>query len=637
MFESIRNHQRILQLILVILIFPAFAFFGLPAYDRMTGGDSIATVAGTQITMPEFEQAQREQMDRLRESLGDSFDPSMLQEPAVQREILEGLITRHTLFWAAREENISVTDDELRRLITGIPGLTDEEGRFDRERYATLLAARGMSEAGFEYEQRRELAIRALPESIGLTALPPKPVVERLLRTNEQVRAVSMRVFRAEDYVASTESGEAEFRKYFEENPREFEIPEFAKVEYVVLRAEDVAARIELDPKAVREYYDQNPGSFGAPEERHASHILVATGAEGREAARARIEALKAEIDAGKAFDTVARETSDDAASKDSGGDLGWFRRDDMITEVADAAFGLEKAGEIAGPVESEFGWHLVRLEGIREAAIKPFEEVREDITRELRAQQARLRYGEAAEDFSNSVYEQGDSLAPAAEQLGLEVMTADEVRRSGARDPSSPLNRPAVLRAIFAPQSLSQRQNTEAIDIGNGSLLAARVIDYQPARMPAYEEIEAEVAARVKALEAARLAREAGERALAQAREAGAAAEGFGETQKISRMSAASLGTEAVQAIFGADPESLPGFVGVPQGSSGYAIFRISEVEDLDAARVDERLRAYRDQASSLYGQAETAAVFELLRARADVKVRMDRLTSSRDDEDEE
>src|SRR5690606_29853906 len=137
----------------------------------------------------------------------------------------------------------------------------------------------------------------------------------------------------------------------------------------------------------------------------------------------------------------------------------------------------------------SEFGWHLVRLDGIREAEIRPFDEVRDEITQQLREQQARLRFGEAAEDFSNTVYEQGDSLVLAAEQLGLEVQTAAGVRRNGTDDPSSPLNRPAVLRAIFSPESLSQRQNTETIDIGDSSLLAARVVAHQPARTPGYEE----------------------------------------------------------------------------------------------------------------------------------------------------
>lgn len=634
MFESIRNHQRILQLILVILIFPAFAFFGLPAYDRMTGGDSIASVDGNPITMQEFEQAQREQMDRLRQSLGDSFDPALLQSEAAQREILEGLIVRHVLFWAAREENISVTDEELRRTITRIPGLTDENGRFDREGYANLLAARGLTEAGFELEQRRELAIRALPEAIGLSAIAPAPVVEYVLRANEQVRTVSMRVFRAEDYIDRTQAGDEDFRKYFEENPAEFQVPESVKVEYVVLRPEDVAARVELDPRAVREYYEQNKARFGAPEERRASHILVEIGEEGEEAARAKAEALKAEIEGGRDFAEVARASSDDTASRDSGGDLGWFRHEDMVTEVADAAFGLAKAGEIAGPVRSEFGWHLVKLDDVREAQLRPFEEVRDEITQQLREEQARLRFGEAAEEFSNTVYEQGDSFALVAERLGLEIRTADEVRRNGTDDPSSPLNRPSVLRAIFSPESLSQRQNTEAIEVGDSTLVAARVVDHRPARTPAYEEVEAEVAARVRAQEAARLAREAGEQALAAAREAGEAAEGFGEPQKVSRAGAASLGPETVRAIFGADPEKLPAFVGVPQGSNAYVIFKVSAVEMPDDQLVEERLRAYRDQAADLYGQAETAAAFELLRQRADVKVRLDKLASRDEDE---
>ena len=190
------------------------------------------------------------------------------------------------------------------------------------------------------------------------------------------------------------------------------------------------------------------------------------------------------------------------------------------------------------------------------------------------------------------------------------------------------------MLRAIFAPESISQRQNTEAIEVGGSTLVAARVLEHRPARTPAYEEVEAEVAARVKALEAARLAREAGEQALAAAREAGNAAEGFSEPQKVSRVGAASLGTEAVRAIFGADPDKLPAFVGVPQGSSAYAVFKVSEVEMPDEEKIEERLRAYRDQAADLYGQAETAAAFELLRERARVEVRLDKLASGDDEQ---
>jgi peptidyl-prolyl cis-trans isomerase D len=636
MFETIRTHRRILQLILVILIFPAFVFFGLPAYDRMTGADAIASVDGKPITMEEFAQAQREQMDRLRQTLGDSFDPALLQTPAAQREILEGLIVRHVLFWAAREENISVTDDELRRTITRIPGLTDENGRFDRERYANLLAARGMNEVGFEMEQRRELAIRALPEAIGLSAVPPGPMVEHLLRANEQVRTVSMRAFRAEDYVGKTQSTVEDFRKYFEENAAEFQVPESVSVEYVMLRPEDVAARVELDPRAVRDYYEQNKARFGTPEERRARHILVAIGEADADAARAKAEALKSEIAGGKAFADVARASSDDPASRESGGDLGWFRHEDMVAEVADAAFGLSKPGEVAGPVRSDFGWHLVMLDEVRPAETRPFEEVRDEITRQLREEQARLRFGEAAEEFSNSVYEQGDSFALASERFGLEIRKAEGVRRNGTDDPSSPLNRPAVLRAIFSPESISQRQNTETIEIGDGGLLAARVLEHQPARTPPYEEVEAEVAARVKAREAARLAREAGEQALAAAREAGAGAEGFGEPQKISRVAAASLGPEAARAMFGADPAKLPAFVGVAQGANGYMVFKVSEVEMPDAQKIEERIRAYRDQAADLYGQAETAAAFELLRQRAGVEVRLDKLASARDEDDQ-
>lgn len=636
MFETIRNRQRLMQLILLILVFPAFAFFGLPAYERMSQGASIATVGGTPITQEQFEQAQREQMDNLRQRLGDSFDPALLRTPAIQREILDGLVTRQTLAWAAHREKIAVSDDELRQFIAGVPGLTDDKGNFDRERYASLLAARGASEAGFEYEQRRELALQAIPEAIGLSSVLPRPMVENLLRANEEVRVVSARTFLAADEVGRTGTDDAAFRKYYEEHPKEFERPESVKVEYVVLRPEDVAARVHLDPGAERQYYDANPSRFGTPEERRASHILVSAGNGDADAARKRALELKAEIEAGRPFAEVAKEASDDTASRDAGGDLGWFARGDMVAEVADAAFGLKDVGEVAGPVRSEFGWHLVQLDGIREASIRPFEDVREEIGKELREQQARLQFGEAAEEFSNSVYEQADTLAPAAERLGLKVQTAEGVRRTGIDDGDSPLNRPAVLRAIFSPASLEQRQNTETIELGNGGLLAARVLDHQPARVPAYDEVEAEVGARVKALEAARLAREAGEKALDEARKAGAAATGFGEAQKLTRASAAALGPDAIAAIFNVDRSALPAFTGLARGND-YVIFKVTEIDGPPQEKVDERRPVYREQAASLYGQAELAAVIALLREQAGVTMHLDQLPSARDEDEDD
>jgi peptidyl-prolyl cis-trans isomerase D len=213
-------------------------------------------------------------------------------------------------------------------------------------------------------------------------------------------------------------------------------------------------------------------------------------------------------------FDKLAREHSKDPGSAANGGDLGWFGRNMMVKPFEEAAFGL-KEGQTSDIVESDFGFHIIRVTGVRGSQVKPFEQVRAEIDTALKREAASKRFAEVAEQFSNSVYEQPDSLQPIADRLKLTVQTIENVTRSGVpAKPGAPqIFGPRLIEALFSTESLSNKRNTEAIEVASNTLVSARVIEHRPAATRPLSEVQDDIRTRIEQRETARLAREAGEK----------------------------------------------------------------------------------------------------------------------------
>ena len=630
MFDSIRKHQRILQFLLLILIFPAFVFFGVSGYDRfLSDGDSVASVDGSKIARQEFDQAMRRQLEQMRRVLGDQVDAKLLDTPAARAEVLEGLISQRVLFNAALANKVTISDAQLRQTILEIPGLKQADGSFDKERYRVLLSSQGMSEPVFEAQLRRDLAIQALPEAASQSVIVPRTVVEQVIRLQEQVREVRELAFKPADFASRVMPSDDELKKYYEDNAAAYETPESAKVEYLVLSAQSIAKGITLSADDVRTYYEQNKARYTTPEERRASHILITVddgaGADARTAARETADALLKQLRAGGDFAALAKANSGDTGSAAQGGDLGYFNRGAMVKSFADAAFALKKEGELSDVVETEFGYHLIKLTGIKPGVGRSFEEVRPEIETELRQQQAGAKFAEAADAFSNMVYEQADSLKPAAERFGLTVQTLDSLSRSGADLPKdSPLANPKLLTALFSAESIRTRRNTEAVEVGGNTLVSARIVEHRPAKRKPYESVQAEVRAAVVDAQARRLANEAGAKRLAELR-GGAAATGFGDVRGISRAAATTVPAAAVDAVFKAATDKLPAYVGVELGARGYAIYQLVKVVDPAPELLAQRRAAYEQQIVQAIGQQQIADLIESLKAKAKITRRLD------------
>jgi len=398
-----------------------------------------------------------------------------------------------------------------------------------------------------------------------------------------------------------------------------------------LLGVKELEAGIVLSADDVRTYYEQNKSRYTTPEERRASHILInldpSASAADKASARKKADEILSRLRGGADFAALAKANSQDPGSATQGGDLGFFQRETMVKPFADAAFAL-KDGELSEVVESDFGLHLIKLTGIKASAIKPFDQVRLEIEAELRKQQASKKFAESAEAFSNTVYEQSDSLKPAAERFGLKIETTDVLRSGAGLAPESPLANRKLLDALFSQDSITNRRNTDAVEVAGNTLIAARIVEHRSAQRKAFEQVREEVRERIIVTESQKLATAAGAARLAELIQTGTDA-GFSPVQKVSRVAPGKLSAAALSAVFKASVDKLPVFVGVDLGASGYAIYRIDSVTDPTPEQISKSREAVGVQVQSLFGQAQAASLQDGLRAKAKVTTRLQALSA--------
>ena len=641
MFDTVRSHQRILLAIILLLIMPAFVFFGISGYDRMFGrSDDVAVVAGERISRQSLEAAHRQQMEQFRQMAGGQIDVSLFDTPQARQQTLENLITQQALLAQARSQRITVGDAEVRKAIAAIPVMNGPDGKFDYERYKTVLAQQGMSPAAFEAQMKQDLSLQMLGRSLQDSAIVPQSVVDRIYGILEERRTVRVRNFDPKPIEDRIEPTDEQIQKYYDANAAAFTLPEAVDVETLVLDRStlDVPKPSEADLQA---YYEQNKARFGEPDQRRASHILIKaeSSAEAKAAAKAKAEALLAKVQADpSSFAAVAKAESSDPGSAAQGGDLGWFARDMMVAPFSDAAF-VMKEGETGGPVESEFGYHVIQLTGIKGAAAKPFAEVRDQIEQTWREQEAARRFNEQAEQFNNLVYEQADTLQPAADRFKLKIETEKNVTRTPSRaaktDPASPLANDRLRTALFSENALRSKRNDEALEIAPGRVASARVIAHQPATREPLAAVKDRIRAAVIVEEAAKLAITQGEEALEGYRgDKDRSLEGFGPPLTVTRAQPGELQPDSAAALYALPPEPIPAYTGVARSSTGitaqggvasggYQILRLEKVEGPADPAADSRKNLYRQQAERLAAQAATQAYVEAVRARTAIERR--------------
>jgi peptidyl-prolyl cis-trans isomerase D len=626
MFDFVHKHKRLLQLVLGLLIVPPFAFWGIQWTQRdFVGAGEVASVGGQKITDQEFGEALRQQQDRMRRLLGRNFNAAMLDSPAMRAELLEGMISQRLLAGYVARGSIAVSDDQMWETIWSIPAFQDN-GRFSKERYLALLQAEGYTPGTFQASVRRDLALQQVTGALSDSGIASKSVAQRLARLAQQQREVAEYVIPADPRAPQAQPAADAVRAYYEQNPAQFQVPEQISIEYVVLDQDALAAAEPVGADAVKSYYEQNAAKFGQPEQRQASHILLAYKPNATDAdkakVRARAEQVLAEVRKSPgSFATLAKKYSEDPGSAAKGGDLGTFARGMMVPQFEDAVFRM-KPNEISGLVESEFGIHVIKLTGIKPGKTRPLEEVRPEIERDLRRQVAQRRYPEAAESFSNTAYEQPDSLKPVADKFHLQVRRAEGITRQSA--PVEMLNQPRVLSALFSEDVVANHRNSEAVEVGPSALMAARVVQHKPASQRPFEAVKADIERQLALKEARAIAAKRGAERLAELKKGNAGAVTFGPAKTVARDRSAGLQPAALSRVFGADAAALPAYVGV-EVPAGYAVYRISKV--LDTEPDDARRRAVQTELGRANGEQEFRSFLAGLRSGTSVEINREAL----------
>lgn len=622
MFDAVRNNKKIVQVFLVLIALP-FAFFGVESFRDGGAGVDVAKVGEVKISQQEFQQAVREQQDRLRAQLGE-LDPKVLDNPEFRQAILDDLIDQRLLFQEARKRHLFASDDAVRQAIMAVEAFQDN-GQFSQQRYEALLSAQGMSPAGFEAQVRQDLALQQLAGTIGRSGIVSQRVTDKVLALQSEARHVQEFVLPVENYVAKVKLEDGAAKKFYDENTEQFRTPDQAKVEYVVLTPESLA--VEVSEAEIKAWYDGHKERYQQPEERRASHILIAAEKLGKDKARQKAEEVLREVQAKPAaFAELARKHSDDPGSASQGGDLGFFGRGMMVKPFEDATFAL-RDGEVSGVVESDFGFHIIKLTGQHVAREKPLAEVRGEIERELKSSAVARKFAEAAESFSNMVYEQSDSLQPVAEQFKLKIQRSDWIGRE-ANPAAGVLGNAKLLAAVFSDDTIQNKRNTEAVEVAQNTLVAARIAEYQPASVQPLAGLQATIEKLLVNQEAQKLARADGEARLA-ALQSGTDKLAWGADKVVSRMDARLLPPQAAPLVFRMDKSKLPGYAGVDLPGKGYALYRLSKVTP-GAALDTARRQGLQGQLRSLAAQQEVAMYLSALRARYKVDVNQKALASS-------
>jgi peptidyl-prolyl cis-trans isomerase D len=625
MFEFIRTHQRLMQILLALLIVPSFVLVGVSSYQNRGGGEnSVATVDGQPITQQEWEAAQRKQMDQYRQMMGPQFDPKMLETPEAKQAILDNLVAERSLNSEVSKTHMTVSDDSLGKTVSAIPAF-QKDGKFDLATYTAVLAAQGMTGPSFDARMRHDMAMQQLAGSVQATAFAPRSVTTRLSDINDQEREVQEVMFPIAEFAAKVNVTPDMVKAYYDKHPEQFQVPEQVKAEYVVFDPTAVESQVSVSDAEAADFYNKNQKRFGTEEKRAASHILIATKKGGSPAdlaaAKAKADAVLAEVRKNpNDFAKIAKAQSQDPGSAELGGDLGTVEKGAFVKPVEDAIYAL-KEGQVSDLVQSEFGYHIIKVTSVKPAAQKTLEEAKPEIVAELKKQKMSKKYSELAEIFTNTVYEQSESLKPVADKLGLKIETVDGLaRKSNPALRNAPYNNDKFLAALFSVDSIKNKRNTEAVEAAPSTLISGRMVEFKPAAKRPLSEVEAAIRQRVTQDEALRMAKQAGEAKLAAAKASGDAT-GFGEPKAVSRTKEPGINTTAAMAVLKADVSKLPAYLGVEVPGQGYGVYRIGKVSQ--AAQPDQaRRKQEADQISQVLGQQEMYGYIEALKQKAKAKV---------------
>ena len=507
MLQSIREGVgRWIAGIILALIAVAFIFWGVD--PTIMGTTFAAKVNGENISLIEFDRALQNQQSQYQELYRVQLTDEL--QRSLRLAVIEDLVQGEALSQRVDSEGYRVSDARLAQAIRSMPEF-QVGGEFSMDVYRSQLTFSGLSPTAFEEQQREQLGLIDLQAGIGVSAFYTPAEFARYVELFEQEREISYALFTADAYLDQVEIDDAQVLAHYEANKDRFFSEESVDIEYLELARADFSDDIEVNDEVLEAFYEQEQFRFQTDEDRRPRHILINSIEESPEA-EARAMDVMARLDAGESFEDIAAEVSEDPGTSGQGGDLGWLSRGTGAFQ--DAVFDMEP-GELRGPVKSEFGYHIIRLDDIREGEIRTFEAVREELEVEYRTVRAEELFFEAAQEMDALAFDAFDELTSVAADMELTLQSHAGLTRSGTSSPF-PVADPAV-QAAFSYEVLELGENSRLIEILDDHVAVLRVSAHNPPAEQPLEDVRAEIEAELARTAAEALADAAAADFLAQ------------------------------------------------------------------------------------------------------------------------
>lgn len=502
MLQTIHDKLKgIFAVAILVALGIVFVFWGVN-FSSNIGGMSKAKgieVNGREIPVEEVRRTYQEQMSRIQAAMGDAGVPEEMRA-SIQQRVLDDAVRQELIRQRTAKLDFEATDGEVLETIREVPAF-QVDGKFSADAYHAALSSIGMSPERFEAEQRQYVLARQLDRGLYASAFVLPGELDRQVALRDEKRTLGWVAVLAKSFESAVVADDAAVAKYYEANASRYRTDEAATVDFVELDIDAFAAKADVSEAALRQYYEENKSRYTQPGRRHARHILFAAGGDDK-AAEARAKKAAERAAAGEDFATLARELSEDPGSKESGGDLGDAERGDFVGPFADAVWSM-KPGEVRGPVKTEFGWHVIKLESVSAETTKPFEDVRAELESEYRHAQVEKAFGDAQEALDTASFEAQGDIAAVAQKTGLPVKRIEQYTRAGSAELGGTLK---VTEAVFSPDVLAGRE-IRTVELAPGKVVALAVKSYAPSKPKPLDAVRAEVTAAWRLEEAGRLA----------------------------------------------------------------------------------------------------------------------------------
>ena len=493
------------------VIILVFAVWGIGSYFEGVSEIIVATADKIEINQQTYQQAMSDRRRRLVQMMGRNVDAELFSSTAFKRQVVEELIDTTLQNETLHASGFRISDAQLAALIQNT-AVFHTDGQFDRDRYELLVQNSGMTIQGYESYQRQQGVVDQLVRGLGQSAIVSTNSIDKAWKLLDQRRIASYTTLEFDNFLDDIQVSETAIEKEYQANLDGYFEPASIQVDYLKLSVEDLGTRLDVDEADILRMYEDNPDRYRQPGSRSASHILLSVSPDAADAqidqVRQRASEIVARARGGESFASLAEVNSDDKGSAKRGGELGVIRPGTMVKPFEDAVFVMGE-GEISEPVRTQYGFHVIRLDRITESRVQSLDQVRSEIEIEVRRLRAEERFNELAEILGSTVFEQPDSLEPAADHLGVKVMRSEWFTQDAG---TGIAEFQGVRDAAFGNEVLIDGLNSELIEIDQDNLVAVRKVDYRARRQLDLNEARPGLEKRLRAVEASDRMEKAGE-----------------------------------------------------------------------------------------------------------------------------